>query len=233
MSISFTFTPNDYGWSAPWLTHQIRDEPDEVGLVGHINYDFRAGRMGSSFRFNLSGSDDDTGNHLVVRTECVVTMSRGNIPAGATQMVARAVFECVECATTDKLAEEYGPSTIGVLMRSRPYALQARVDNDGIKRSALTFSSNDAENLVRTGFSGTDVIYGSGLFAFQEADNIAPRKPGDKVVFSVELGGFAPQDVDQVIIGIEDEIAAASNDVSYELELKSHWLLREIEVVLL
>jgi hypothetical protein len=235
MSISLKFIPAEFGWSPPWLEHQIKDEPDGVGLVGHINYDFRAGRLGSSFRLSLTGSDDDTGNRLLVRTECIVPLSRDNIPVDAKQMVVRAVFECVECFTgdTNTFADEYGPSTINALWSSRPYALQARIDNVGVKRSGQTYSANDAENLVRVTYWGTDFPYGSGILGAVGASDIKPKQKGDRVVFTVELEEIPPQDVDQVIIGIEDEIAAASNDVSYELELRSHWLLLEVEVVLL
>jgi hypothetical protein len=55
--------------------------------------------------------------------------------------------------------------------------------------------------------------------------------PGDLVTFSVELDRPAPHQVRRIFVGVEDVVSASSNDVSYEVSIDSHWLLKQIDVI--
>jgi len=55
--------------------------------------------------------------------------------------------------------------------------------------------------------------------------------PGVLVTFSVELDRPAPQQIRRIFVGVEDVVSASSNDVSYEVSIDSHWLLKQIDVI--
>ena len=68
------FTPGGYVWSPPWIESNIGNEPDGTSLSGAIFYDFLAGRLGCLMKVKLWGSDDDTTNRFLLRSEVGVDL---------------------------------------------------------------------------------------------------------------------------------------------------------------
>ncbi len=102
------------------------------------------------------------------------------------------------------------------------------VVDDG-RRGDLVYSDNDNENLMRAKQSAGDspITPLLGVFGYE----IPQRMPGDLVTFSVELDRPAPQQIRRIFVGVEDVVSASSNDVSYEVSIDSHWLLKQIDVI--
>ena len=218
------FTPGGYVWSPPWIESNIGNEPDGTSLSGAIFYDFLAGRLGCLMKVKLWGSDDDTTNRFLLRSEVGVDLERVQVPGSAGRTAVKAVFECVASRADTNADDEYGTSEIDVSWSSRPYV----VVDDG-RRGDLVYSDNDNENLMRAKQSAGDspITPLLGVFGY----DIPQRMPGVLVTFSVELDRPAPQQIRRIFVGVEDVVSASSNDVSYEVSIDSHWLLKQIDVI--
>ena len=102
------FTPGGYVWSPPWIESNIGNEPDGTSLSGAIFYDFLAGRIGCLMKVKLWGSDDDTTNRFLLRTEVGVDLERVQVPGSAGRTAVKAVFECVASSADTNTDDEYG-----------------------------------------------------------------------------------------------------------------------------
>lgn len=210
--------PKDYRWSAPFIITEIRDEPDRAqGSVLAI-YDYSMGRLGSDIRLHVAGSDDSTNHRLVVRTEVVVELVEHLDVIGA--IVALATYRCQE--VTPELiseSEEYGPSDLRFDWISRPYAF--------IADQAHGQPATVPQPLHSASATGEDGLFSDG--EINKNDGFIP-KPGEDTHRRFLFNDVVPTTPIRLVVGIENELKAYTNDWTYTIRLRSHWLLTSVKI---
>lgn len=213
-----TYLPPTFRWMPPTLETRLTDEPDLDEIRTRILYDHAAGRLGSDIRLALEGSDDDTRSSCRVRTQVGVRLAQA-VGRTHTRTTVSATFRCEESNREFDHYDEAGLSMLVVKYRSKPFA---RLDLEpplGAYVHGEPFFDAWSQHAEPT------VLIGGGTTEF-ETDG--PVTPGATVTFKAELDEAVPRRGLVVLVGMEDEVVAESDDTTYVVRLRSHWFLESV-----
>lgn len=204
---------------APLVIGTVRDEPDFARGSVLAVYDHSVGRLGSDLTLHVAGSDDSTDHRLVVRTEIAVDLTEHPDVIGA--LVATAAFECQEAfPEVGSQNEEYGVSRVRFDFTSKPYAYIA---------GQIKGQPGHVNALYATYATGDDGLLSGG--EVHQAGNFGqPPKAGQPEAVVFKFDDVVTTTVIRLVVGIENELHASSNDWTYTIRFRSHWLLQKLQI---